>query len=207
VKPKGKKVVTLLRGSIDIAPALFICLSILFVKIIVKTKKSNTFAIVFRKILALLVAFNIIGSVPGVTVFAHYCNGNLATLSVFSEEDPCNANLESSCCAPKSVTNEVKDCCKSAHLETQSCGLNKDGHKDCCDTKVVKGKAHKLSAYRPLSFLPKPDFTAVYTLLPRTLSLTSIHLEQSLIQHKPPVLPFQIQSAADVCVALCTFLI
>lgn len=168
---------------------------------------SNTFAFVIRKILALLVAFNIIGSVPGVTVFAHYCNGNLATLSIFSEEDPCNTQVESACCAPKTVSKESKDCCKTTHVESQSCELNNDGHKDCCDTKVVKGKAHKLSAYRPLSFLPKPDFTAVYTLLPRALSISNIQLEQSLVQHSPPVLPFQIQSAADVCVALCTFLI
>lgn len=166
----------------------------------------------FKKILALLLAHLVVVSVPGFTLFVHYCNGSASSVSWIQEEDPCladhNKNSEKACCTIKKegIEKSERPCCTTSNIHSVQdnqhvyCSIT---HEDCCSTEVIKSVQTPLKAFRPLIELPKPLFYSCFFLLSFDLLINqTLDKELASTYYPPPNI-----SCERNYVFNCTFLI
>ena len=160
----------------------------------------------FKKLLALILAIQVVISVPGVTLFAHYCNGALATLSILSQEDPCQSIEGAACCkvSSQSAQSRMPACCQSNSDESQ-CALNGE---DCCDTRIVSSESFLIAAFRPAVSLQRNAELQVFSAL--LFSQCQAHpgfLMDHFLSSPVPDLPISQPSGPLRCARLSCFLI
>jgi hypothetical protein len=167
----------------------------------------------FRKSLALLIAVLVVVSVPGFTVFVHYCKGEASSFSFLESADPCintssHLSESSACCLHKSdpSIDITRSCCVgkgTTHTQSQKESCT-EKTKDCCQTEVVKSAHTQLTAYRPQVVIPKPllqfSFLLPYHSIPRFVA----SYPKIAITTIPPPLP---SLDSDKLVFIASFLI
>jgi len=153
-----------------------------------------------RKFTAFILILITTLSVPGFTLFVHYCNGKAETFSFFSEVDPCIDTNSKTCCVAKKAQKKTKPCCKSEKTEDQQCSIQQS---DCCDSQIIKHKGTKILSYRPALKIQSlgsefvHEFSSAYK-TPFVNNLTHF----SYFSNAPP-----LPSGKEICVKVCSFLI
>ena len=153
-----------------------------------------------RKFIALILVLITTLSVPGFTLFVHYCNGKAEAFSFFSEADPCLDAKTRTCCVPEKVLKETKPCCKSDKTEGQQCSIQQS---DCCDSQIIKHKGTKILSYRPalkIQSLGSEFLNDIYTVYKTPFVNNTLAL--SYFSNAPP-----LPSGKEICVKVCSFLI
>ncbi|MCO6494691.1 MAG: hypothetical protein J5I91_03290 [Bacteroidetes bacterium] len=153
-----------------------------------------------RKVLAIFLAFFVVGSVPGFTLFIHYCNGTASQISLWEEADDCNTTQEDICCK-KDIE---KSCCIPSKQSKQYdvCDIS---HSDCCQTQIVKTNNLKLLSFRPDTKLQKVsmEFDIKLNLLHLPEVFKDISVYRFDLASKSPL---KI-SGKNICISDCLFLI
>jgi hypothetical protein len=127
-----------------------------------------------RKVLSILLSIQLLWSVQGFRLFAHYCHGHLIHVSVASDDDDhseCHSHCHysahatsvasptASCCQK----SDIPDCCRkteeNAPLDLDIDTVSPSG---CCDTKVIISKSLSLNSFRPQ--IQIPPYSAAFIL-------------------------------------------
>jgi len=154
-----------------------------------------------RKFIALILVLITTLSVPGFTLFVHYCNGKAETFSLISNIDPCKDATSKTCCVAKQTPKKNKSCCKSDKTTDEQCSIQES---DCCESQIIKHKGTKIISYRPDLKLQNcgSDLILNYSKDIKNLFVDN-SINYSYLSNAPPPLP----SGKEICVRVCSFLI
>lgn len=161
----------------------------------------------FRKIFAILLTFFVIGSVPGFTLFVHYCHGAASDISLWDDSQSCKMNTEiqkteanKSCCKKEIV----KSCCESSsqHKHSQNCVISQS---DCCQTQIVKAHNVDMLSFRPDSKIQQVSVEYVIN-LPLLISSTVCKENTSNHNILSLINPLTL-SGRNICIKDCHYLI
>jgi hypothetical protein len=155
-------------------------------------------------VLSWLVLSAIVFTGPGFTLSAHFCNGQLKTMSVISQEDPCEKETTEACCKHAQKPSP-KPCCTSSHESpADACELESDT--DCCETKVYHHPTHGIKAYFQYISVPSPISIVLFSGIVNTnLLLTDISKENLTVNSS--ILDFRSYVSALFQSLKCVFII
>lgn len=161
---------------------------------------ANTLKIV----LSWLILSAIVFTGPGFTLSTHFCNGQLKTMSVLGQEDPCEEETTDACCKHAQAPS-TKPCCASSH-ESPADSCEMESEADCCETKVYHHPTHGIKAYFQYISVPSPVTIFLYSgMVCNKLLLSDSSVE--ILTENTSILDFRSCVSALFQSLKCVFLI